>query len=94
MVDDYEDEKSVIKFVLNFIKSNTPYTKVQNDKIKNDLLIPIMLHYAKIKNKNIISFVGGDYSDYGGADEFVVNDISIYIKLSDFWKKYNLNKNQ
>ncbi len=89
MIDKYDDEKGVIKFVYKFIKSDEPYTKVQDNKIKNDLLIPIMLHYAKLKNKNIIHFIGGDYADYGGADEFVVNDISIYKKLSDIWKENN-----
>jgi len=85
MVDD--DENSVIDFVYNFIKkSKVPYSKVQKNKIKNDLLIPIMLYYAESKGKNIISFLGGDYGDYGGADEFVVNDISKYIKLSTIYK--------
>lgn len=86
MDSEYHDEESVVKFVIRFLKSNTPYNKVQKDKIKNDLLIPIMIHYAEIKGKNIIQFVGGDYSDWGGADEFVVNDVSRYDKLSDIWK--------
>ena len=86
---EYSDEISVIKFVSNFLKSNIPYTKVQQHKVKNDLLIPIMMYYAQIKGKNIIQFVGGDYSDYGGADEFVVNDVSRYNKLSDIWKSVN-----
>lgn len=89
MVGEYSDEASVIKFVANFLKSNIPYTKVQQNKVKNDLLIPIMLHYAQMKGKNIIQFVGGDYIDYGGADEFVVNDITKYTKLSDIWKSVN-----
>lgn len=89
MVNEYDSESSVLKFVLSFIKSNHPYTKIQQHKIKNDLLVPIMLHHAELKNKNIISFLGGDYSDYGGADEFVVNNTSKYIKLSDFWKEIN-----
>ena len=86
---EYSDEESVIKFVYNFIKSNIPYSKVSQNKVKNDLLIPIMTHYAKLKGKNIIQFVGGDYSDYGGADEFVVDDVSKYTKLSDIWKSVN-----
>ena len=86
---EYSEEVDVINFVYNFLKSDTPYTKVQNDKVKNDLLVPIMIHYAETKGKNIIQFVGGDYSDYGGADEFVVNDVSRYNKLSDIWKSVN-----
>ena len=29
------------------------------------------------------------YSIFYGADEFVVNDISKYTKLSDIWKSVN-----
>lgn len=86
---EYLKEESVIKFVHSFIKSNIPYSKVSKNKVKNDLLIPIMTHYAKLKGKNIIQFIGGDYSEYGGADEFVVDDISKYTKLSDIWKSVN-----
>ncbi len=89
MEGEYETERGVIKFVFNFINSDTPYTKIQQNKIKNDLLIPIMQHYATINNKNIISFLGGDYLDYGGADEFVVYDISGYTTLKEIWKKSN-----
>lgn len=85
----YESEKSVINFVFNFIKSEIPYSKVQQRKIENDLLIPIMQHYAEKKGKNIISFVGGDYFDYGGADEYVVKDVSRYTTLKDIWSKAN-----
>jgi DNA repair protein RadC len=92
MVDKYEKESSVISFVFKFINSNIPYSKFQQKKIENDLLIPIMLHYAKNKNKNIISFIGGDYADYGGAVEFVVNDISKYTTLKDIWEKANIGK--
>ena len=48
-----------------------------------------MLYYAKKKNKNIISFLGSDYQLYGGADEYVVNDVSRYITLKDIWTKSN-----
>ena len=83
----YAEEKDVIRFVFDFLGSDVPYTRIQNDKVKNDLMIPVMLHYAvKFRGKNVISFVGGDYSEYGGADEFVVDDISRYTKLSDIWK--------
>lgn len=89
MGEEYGNEKSVINFVFKFIKSDISYIKVQQNKVKNDLLIPIMLHYAKQINKNIISFLGGDYSDYGGANEYVVRDITKYKKLSDIWKNAN-----
>ena len=87
MEGEYAEGKDVIRFVFDFLRSDVPYTKIQNDKVKNDLMIPVMLHYAtKLRGKNVISFVGGDYSDYGGADEFVVDDVSRYTKLSDIWK--------
>jgi len=90
MVDKYESENKVINFVFKFIKSDIPYDNIQQNKVKNDLMIPIMLYYAKTKDKNIISFWGGDYIDYGGAEEFVVNDVSIYPTLKDIWNKANL----
>lgn len=90
MNDKYSNEKLIVSFVYNFIKSNVPYAKVSKSKIKNDLLVPIMLYYAKYaKNKNIISFLGNDYSNYGGTVEFVVNDVSKYKKLSDIWNSAN-----
>ena len=84
----YDSEKLVVKFVYDFIHSDIPYSKIQQTK-NNDLLIPIMQYYAKSKDKNILSFLGGDYFDYGGADEFVVNDISKYVTLKDIWNKVN-----
>jgi hypothetical protein len=90
MVDDYDTEIAVINFVSKFIKSDIPYNKIQQNKVKNDLMIPLMLFYAKTLNKNIISFWGGDYLDYGGAEEFVVNDITIYPTLKNIWSKANL----
>ena len=51
MVGKYESEKSVINFVFNFIKSDIPYSKVQQRKVENDLLIPIMQNYAEKKAK-------------------------------------------
>ena len=86
---EYSDEKSVINFVINFLKSDIPYSKVQKNKFKNDLLIPIMSYFAGVKGKNIVQFVGGDYSMMGGADEYVVDNISKYPKLSDIWKSVN-----
>jgi hypothetical protein len=83
------DEDKVIDFVYDFItNSSEKYEKVSTTK-QNDFMVPILMHYAKSKNKNIISFLGGDYRDYGGADEYVVSDISRYTKLSEIWKDAN-----
>jgi hypothetical protein len=82
---DYDEDK-IIDFVYDFITdSREDYTKYSMKK-HNDFFIPILTYYAKSKGKNIISFWGGDY---GGADEFVVNDISKYTKLSDIWNSVN-----
>ena len=89
MVGKYSKNSSVINFVYGFLKSDVLYSKVSQIKVENDLLVPIMLYYAKKKNKNIISFLGGDYSDYGGAYEYVVNDIYKYTTLKDIWEKSN-----
>jgi len=82
------DEKCVIDYVYNFcFESNKPYSKVSQSK-ENDFLIPLMLYIStkRIKKpKNIISFYG---SDFYGSNEYVVNDINRYVKLSDVWKKY------
>lgn len=89
MVDNYSSEESVINFVYDFIKSNKPYSTIQKNPQKNDLLIPIMMHYAINNNKNIVVFVGGDYADYGGTEEYVVFNVSKYPKLSNIFKKFN-----
>ena len=38
-----------------------------------------------------ISFVGTDYADYGGQNEFVVLDVSKYKSLREIWEKVGLN---
>jgi hypothetical protein len=79
-------EKKIINFVYDFIvNSSDDYKKYSMNK-QNDFLIPILMYYAKSKGINIISFWG---SDYGGSDEFVVNDVSKYTKLSDIWRSVN-----
>ena len=81
-----EDEDKIIDFVYNFIVDSVDDYKKYSMKKQNDFFIPILMYYAKTKGYNIISFWGGDY---GGADEFVVDDISRYTKLSDIWKSVN-----
>lgn len=82
-------DKVSISFVYNFIHSDKSYFMVISYPRKHDLLIPIMLYYTNTINKNIIGFLGSDYSEYGGQNEFVVNDISRYTKLSDIWESVN-----
>jgi hypothetical protein len=82
-----KEKNKIMSFVFEFINFSKPYSSVQKNPRKNDLLIPIMLHYAKLNDINIISFEGGDF--YGDQNEFVVNDISKYPKLSDIWKSVN-----
>lgn len=79
----------VINFVYNFITSEILFSSIEKNHMKRDFLIPMMLDYAKNIGKNIISFVGGDYGEYDGQNEFVVHDISKYPKLSDIYKEAN-----
>lgn len=82
---DYTEDK-IIDFVYDFLVNSTEkYSKYSNKKI-NDFFIPLLTYYAKNKGYNIISFRG---SDFYGADEFVVNDMLKYTKLSDIWKSVN-----
>jgi hypothetical protein len=80
---------SVEKFVYIFLRKNINFKNACKNCKVSDALVPIMLYYAKKKNKNIISFLGSDYQLYGGADEYVVNDVSRYITLKDIWTKSN-----
>jgi len=79
----------VINYVYNFINSEILFSSIENNHMKRDLLIPIMLDYSKKMGKNIISFIGGDYNEYGGQNEFVVNDVHKYPKLSDIYNDAN-----
>lgn len=79
-------KKKIIDFVYDFIvDSAEDYIKYSMNK-QNDFFIPILMYYANSKGINIISFYG---NDFGGTDEYVVNDISKYTKLSDIWKSVN-----
>lgn len=81
-----KNEREVIDFVYDFIlESNTKYRELSMTK-NNDFMIPILSYYAKREGYNIISFWG---SDYGGSDEFVVNDITKYKTLSGVWEESN-----
>ena len=82
------DEDDVINFVFNFVFNSTENFEEYYDKKDKDFLVPLLTYYAKNKGYNIISFYA---SDFGGSDEFVVNDISKYITLSDIWKSVDGN---
>lgn len=83
------DEDMVIDFIFNIVFNSTEnYEKYAVQKI-NDFFIPILMYYAKSKGINTISFYG---SGFYGSDEFVVGDISRYIKLSDIWKSVKETK--
>jgi hypothetical protein len=81
----YSSDK-IIDFVYDFLVNSVEKYSKYSDKKINDFFIPLLTYYAKNKGYNIISFRG---SDFYGADEFVVNDISRYDKLSDVWKSVN-----
>jgi hypothetical protein len=52
---------------------------------QNDAFVPLMQAYASQKGKNIIAFRGGDYADYGGQNEYVVNDVSKLVNLRQLY---------
>jgi len=83
--------KNNLMSAIKFIKGNKSYESIQGNPSINDSLIPFMLYYASAKGKNIISFIGSDYSEYGGQNEFVVNDVSIYPTLREIWEDVNSN---
>jgi hypothetical protein len=59
------------------LQGETPYSEMSMDPGRNDLLIPLMQHYARdVRGKNIIAFLGGDFGDFGGQNEFVVGRVS------------------
>lgn len=59
------------------LQGETPYSEMSMDPERNDLLIPLMQHYARdVRGKNIIAFLGGDFGDFGGQNEFVVGRVS------------------
>ena len=82
------NEDDIINFVFNFVFNSTENFEEYSIKKDKDFFVPLLTYYAKSKGYNIISFYGGDF---GGSDEFVVNDISKYITLSDIWKSVDGN---
>jgi hypothetical protein len=70
-----------LPLVRKTLRSDVPYSQVSGDPRRNDALVPLMQKYARdVHGKNIVSFHGSDYADYGGQAEFVVGDVS---KLTD-----------
>lgn len=82
------DENCVVDFVYDFcFESSKLYSSVSQTK-SNDFLIPLMLHIStKVLDapKNIISY---DSVSFHGSVEYVVEDVSKYVKLSDIWERY------
>ena len=78
--------------VKKIIRSDVQYEKnISWDFEKNNALVPLMTQYAANHGKTIIAFLGGDYADYGGQNEFVVADMS---KLIDLRNLYDQVKSQ
>ena len=82
------DEDYIINFIFNYVFNSTENFEEYAIKKDKDFFVPLLTYYAKNKGYNIISFYG---SDFGGSDEFVVNDISKYTTLSDIWKSVDGN---
>ncbi len=78
-----EEWAKSLKFIKMVINSEIPYSRISQNFGRNDPLVPLMQYYAESKGKNIICFLGGDYAEYGGQNEYVVSDVS---KLRDLNK--------
>jgi hypothetical protein len=85
---EYQDEE-VPNVVGKILKSKKPFESLAKSFNTTNVLIPIMLHYVRKHNKNILSFLGTDYSDYGGQNEYVVDDVGRYVTLHDVWEYVN-----
>lgn len=74
--------QEALPLVKKFLQSGTPYSEISGNYEENDMLIPLMQKFARdVHGKNIIGFYGGDYSEYGGQNEFVVGDTSNLVNL-------------
>ncbi len=82
----YEDS---LKLVRRLLRSEKPYSTFCGDHPTNDQIVPLMQKYARDNGRNIISFLGNDYADYGGQNEYVVGDVSQLVDLrkvyTDAW---------
>ena len=84
MIKDPSDDNEVYSFIKSILKSDKPYSDISVNKIKNDLMIPLMQDYAEKQGKNILSFDG---SDFYGEREYVIRDIAKLINLQHIWNK-------
>ena len=85
---EYQDDE-VPTVVDKILKSKKPFELLDKSFNTTNVLIPIMLHYVRKHNKNILSFLGTDYVAYGGQNEYVVDDVSRYVTLHDVWEYVN-----
>ena len=78
--------ENALPAVRSFIRSTEPYSTICSNYPDNDKLIPLMQYYAlTARGCNIIGFLGGDYGDYGGQNEYVVGDISRLTNLRQLY---------
>lgn len=73
----------VVEVILG--EEDVSYSDFCDNFEQNDAFIPLMQSYAAQKGKNIIAFQGGDYADYGGQNEYVVNDVSKLVNLRQLY---------
>lgn len=79
-------KRETLDALYEILQGDTPYSDMSADPGRNDILIPLMQHYAReVKGRNIIAFVGGDFGDFGGQNEFVVGRVT---ELTDLRRLY------
>jgi hypothetical protein len=78
--------RETLDVLYEILQGDTPYSDMSADPGRNDILIPLMQHYAReVKGRNVIAFVGGDFGDFGGQNEFVVGRVA---ELTDLRRLY------
>ncbi|MGU3558595.1 hypothetical protein [Methylobacterium radiotolerans] len=80
--------RETLDVLYEILQCDTPYSDMSADPGRNDILIPLMQHYAReARGKNIIAFVGGDFGDFGGQNEFVVGRVAEMTDLRQLYAR-------
>jgi hypothetical protein len=80
--------RETLDALYEILQGDTPYSDMSADPGRNDILIPLMQHYAReVKGRNVIAFVGGDFGDFGGQNEFVVGRVAELTDLRELYAR-------
>ncbi len=84
-------DKKALSVVKKILKGDENFSSITGDKVKTDLMVPLMQDFANSKGRNIVSFEGNDFY---GAQEYVVSDVKKLTNLNDIWSKTEKAKSQ